>query len=410
MAKHYLLARLGGADAEFLSDEEIASQAGETTRFTAMACILLTTAAVACLSMFFALHTAVKVGTGWSVIFALAWGVAIINIDRFLIITMNGARGRPVRLAVAMLFRLLLAAIISIVVATPIVLRVFASDIQRELTNVIEPQQEAAYQRNIANTPYQKEVDNYNAQIARLMGTDQNEQNQVKTDRVNRDKALADKATAQERYQCELGGASTSACGIGMYTSGNPGDGQFAHIDDLKYQNAIAAFTNAESELDDDTKDLDRTQTMITSLKSEADVPQDKLNGLIAADYNANAQDTGLLDRIQALFEAGDTDPALAWAHWIVTALFFVIEILPVSIKGLMLIGPQTPYEQIIEKRGEAAVRQAAMKIDARTEVARLRARHWHQVEELEAQAEHEATQARLRGNHAVTSDLEWWR
>jgi thioredoxin-like negative regulator of GroEL len=81
-----------------------------------------------------------------------------------------------------------------------------------------------------------------------------------------------------------------------------------------------------------------------------------------------------------------------------------------VSIKCLLLIGSQTPYEQILGKRGEEAVRQAAAKLDARTEVARLHARHWHEIEELEAQAEHEARQARLRGNHAVTSDLEWWR
>jgi hypothetical protein len=407
VAKNYLLARLGGADTEFLADEEITSQAGETARFIAMACILLTTAAVACLSMFFALHTAVMVSTGWSVIFALAWGVAIINIDRFLIITMNGIRGKPVRLAVAVLFRLLLAAIISIVVATPIVLRVFASDIQREL-KIVQQQQSAAYQQNIPNTADGTQLTADNRRIALLTATAGSEQATVTSDRAKYGNALAAEAAAYSRYQCELGGVTTFVCGT--QSSGKTGDGPLAQGDNAKYKSDVKIAAEDESALNADTQALHSTQSMITSLQRQAGGLQDTINGLIAGDNTANARDTGLLDQIHALLEASNSDPTLAWAHWIVTALFFVIEILPVSIKCLLLIGPQTAYEQILEKRGEAAIRQAAVKLDARTEVARLRARHRHEIEELEAQAEHEAKQARLRSNHAATSDLEWWR
>jgi uncharacterized protein DUF4407 len=407
MANHYLLARLGGADAEFLADEEIASQAGETARFTAMACILLTTAAVACLSMFFALHTAVMVSTGWSVVFALAWGVAIINIDRFLIITMNGTRGKPARLAVAVLFRLLLAAIISIVVATPIVLRVFASDIQREL-KIVQQQQSAAYRRNIPNTADGAQLAADNQRIANLTATARSEQATVTSDTAIYKNALATAAAAKKKYICELGGVTASECDT--QTSGKTGDGPLAQGDYAIYMNDLALAAEDKSELTAATQALDSTQRMITSLQRQAGGLRDTISGLIAGDNTANARDTGLLDQIHALLEASDSDPTLAWAHWIVTALFFVIEILPVSIKCLLLIGSQTPYEQILEKRGEAAVRQAAVQLDARTEVARLRARHRHEIEELEAQAEHEARQARLRGNHAVTSDREWWR
>ncbi len=352
MAKHYLLARLGGADAEFLADEETASQAGETARFTAMACILLTTAAVACLSMFFALHTAVMVSTGWSVIFALAWGVAIINIDRFLIITMNGTRG--------------------------------------------------------TNTAEGKQLATVEGQIATLTHTAVNGQATFTSDAVNYKNARAAAAAAYKKYRCELGGVTTSECGT--HTSGKAGDGYIAQGDYATYTNDVAIANEDNSQLTAATLALDSTQRMIKSLQRQAGGLQDTINGLIAGDNTANARDTGLLDQIHALLEASGSDPTLAWAHWIVTALFFVIEILPVSIKCLLLIGPQTPYEQILEKRGEAAIRQAAVKLDARTEVARLRARHRHEIEELEAQAEHEARQARLRGNHAVTSDLEWWR
>jgi hypothetical protein len=407
MAKHYLLARLGGADTEFLADEEIASKASETARFTAMACILLTTAAVACLSMFFALHTAVMVSVGWSVIFALAWGVAIINIDRFLIITMSGARGKPVRLAVAMLFRLLLAAIISIVVATPIVLRVFASDIQREL-KIVQQQQSAAYRQNIPNTADGTLLTADNRQIASLTATAGNEQATVTSDTGIYKNALATAAAAKKKYICERGGVTPAECG--MQISGKVGDGPRAQGDYVIYLNDLALATEDKNELTAATQALDSTQRIIASLQRQAGGLQDTINGLIAGDNTANARDTGLLDQIHALLEASDSDPTLAWAHWIVTALFFVIEILPVSIKCLLLIGSQTPYEQILEKRGDAAVRQAAVKLDAGTEVARLRAKHRHEIEELEVQAEYEARQATLRGNHAVTGNLEWWR
>jgi hypothetical protein len=198
-----------------------------------------------------------------------------------------------------------------------------------------------------------------------------------------------------------MGGVNASECGT--QTSGKQGNGPLAKSDYVVYKNDLALAKQDESELAAATQALNSTQSKITSLQRQAGGLQDTVNGLIAGDNTANARDTGLLDQIHALFEASDSDPTLAWAHWIVTALFFVIEILPVSVKCLLLIGTQTPYERILENRGEAAVRQASENLDTRT-------RRRREIEGLEAQAEHEAMRARLRSNHAVTSDLEWWR
>lgn len=391
MTKSYLLARLGGADSEFLADEEVARQAGETARFTAMACVLLTTAAVACLSMFFALHTAVMVGTGWSALFALAWGTAIVNIDRFLIITMNGIRGKPGRLAVAVLFRLLLAAIISIVVATPMVLRVFASDIQRELKTV-QQHQSAAYQQNIADTADGSQLAADERQLASLSAIAGSQQATVTSAVTNYKDALTATVAAKNKYLCEAGGVIAPECGAP--TSGKTGNGPRAQADYATYTNDLAVAAQDQGELTAAQRALQGTQRTAASLQRQADVLQRTISGLIAGDDAANARDTGLLDQINALLEAGHSDPSLAWAHWIVTALFFVIEILPVSIKCLLLTGAQTPYEQILERRGEAAVRRVAMRLDAELEVERLRARR-----QLDAQA-----------NHVIPDDVEWWR
>src|ERR1017187_9516145 len=120
MSKHYYIERLGGADAELLKDESLSGLSSERTRFVAMAGILLTTASVATVSVFFALHHGVGVSLGWSVPFALVWGVIIINIDRFLVISMSGTRGHSMQMVGMMLPRIALAALLAAVVSTPL--------------------------------------------------------------------------------------------------------------------------------------------------------------------------------------------------------------------------------------------------------------------------------------------------
>ena len=133
MAKFYLLSRLGGGNRELLADGQPAATTGERAKFAAMGGVLLTTAGVASVSMFFALHHAVGADIGWSIALGLAWGVVILNLDRFLVVTMNGARDRGWLMAMTVLGRLLLAALVAMVVSMPLVLQIFASDISSEL-------------------------------------------------------------------------------------------------------------------------------------------------------------------------------------------------------------------------------------------------------------------------------------
>lgn len=423
MAKRYLLARLGGADARMLADEEIASQTGERTRFVAMGGVLLTTAGVAALSMFFALHHAVGLSTGWSIPFALAWGVVIINIDRFLIITMTGSRGHPWRLAVTVLVRLVLATLIAIVVATPIVLQVFSSDIEAELP-VIQQRQSAAFVKSQAHDGAETQLAKDNAQIKIEQGVaNGNGEGQVATDQatVNRLTPLVISAknaesVADAKLECEQGGLKGAECPPG--TSGFVGFGPLATADQTAYSNAVQNYNTLSSQLaaakstlliatNAATQKESAAQRQVTTLTADANKEQATINAAITHDTKENAQDTGLLEQIHALFAASDVDSGLAWAHWIVTALFFVIEILPVTIKCLLLLGEETPYEQITAKRGEAAVEQAQVTIDAEMDVIRARAQSKRDIADLEARAEHDIRQAALQSDLAIIQDKE---
>jgi hypothetical protein len=422
MAKLDLLARLGGADPSMLADN-IASQTGERNRFVAMGGVLLTTAGVATVSMFFALHHGVGVTTGWSIPFALAWGVVIINIDRFLITTLTGSRRHPLRVIVTVLIRVMLAALIAIVVATPLVLQIFHSDISAALP-VVQEQQSATFVQNQAHDAAETQLAKDNAAIkAEQAVADGTGQIQLAADHdaVNTlngevNAARSKVSTAFAKWQCELGGLSGTECPPG--TSGLVGNGPLAKADHEAYENDVAAYSSLNSELTTAKNNLaadtsaagdseSTARQQVTKLTNEVNALRTTIAAGIANDNSKNTQDTGLLEQIHALFTASATDSALAWAHWIVTALFFVIEILPVTIKCLLLLGGETPYEKIVQQRGDAAVAQTGVTLDAEMDVVRIRAQSMRDIAVLQAQADRDVREAALQSDLAIAQDKE---
>ncbi|MBN9168875.1 MAG: DUF4407 domain-containing protein, partial [Microbacterium sp.] len=81
---------------------------------------------------------------------------------------------------------------------------------------------------------------------------------------------------------------------------------------------------------------------------------------------NGNADAVGLLSQITALDSLSKKEPTLAWAHWLIAALFFMIELLPVLVKVLTSYGDPSLYE-----KADALRRQVALD--------RVTARTWHE-------------------------------
>src|SRR5260370_29545365 len=97
------MAWLGGGDQAVLDQVP-----QERARFVQMAGVLLTTSGIAVVSMIFALRDGVKAPLGAAVILGLLWGVVILNLDRFLVLSMGDTRHRG-RLVLITLPRLALA-------------------------------------------------------------------------------------------------------------------------------------------------------------------------------------------------------------------------------------------------------------------------------------------------------------
>jgi Domain of unknown function (DUF4407) len=423
MAKRYLFSRLGGGDPKLLAEEDAGSRTGERTKFAAMGGVLLTTAGVAAVSMFFALHHAVGVNVGWSIPLALAWGLVIINIDRLLIITMGSTRGQPLKMAVTIFSRLVLAALIALVVATPLVLTIFHSDISAELP-ILAEQKSQQFKQSLANGADEKQLatitSEINAENAIVDGTGPSQvgtdQTLVNTLTGELNAAQSAKTAAYAKWQCEAGGLKGAECPPG--TSGLVGQGPLANADEEAYDNDVQSYntistqlTAAETALSNAKKaagqSVSAAETQLAKLKGQQTALQNKIAGLISSDDNANESDTGLLAQISALNAASAKNSGLAAARWTVTALFFIIEILPVTVKSLLMLGPESAYEEIVSKKARAAVDQADLTLAAETDAVAVRAQQIRDMAALEADHQRNTRAVHLQTAYSITEAME---
>ncbi|MBS1906426.1 MAG: DUF4407 domain-containing protein, partial [Actinobacteria bacterium] len=364
------LAILGGADGAIL--DRVPS---EQPRFVQMFFVLAGTALVSALSMLFALTTGVQVLVWLAVPLAIVWALLIFNLDRFLTSTMRSTRNFWRLLGLA-LPRVLMAAIIGFVVAEPIVLQAFHNDIAREVTatNLVQAQSD---QKAVTSGPEKKALDAASARLADL-------QNQASTGIVKgtssdsaSQKAAQDTVTkitaqmtdqqkvidqARALYQCELTG---QGAGTVPGCTGVQGDGASSAAAKSQLDQAQQTYDALAAQLRQANTDLESADASSKTATSatEAQNRQQAKDQIPAAEqayktaldaYNARAADVagtnagavGLLSQISALDRLSAKEPVLGFAHWLIAALFFMIELLPVIVKVLTSWGDPSLYEK----------------------------------------------------------------
>lgn len=364
------LAVLGGADAPILDRVPT-----EQPRFVQMFFVLAGTALVSALSMLFALTTGVQVLVWIAVPLALVWALLIFNLDRFLTSTMRSTRNVWRLLGLA-LPRVLMAAVIGFVVAEPIVLQAFHNDIAREVTatNLVQAQSD---QKAVTTGPEKKALDAASARLADLQnqastgivkGTSSDSASQkAAQDTVAAITAqLADQQkvidSARTLYQCELTGQ-----GVGTVPgcTGVQGDGASSQAAKSQLDQAQQTYDALAAQLRQANTDLEAadTSSKTATSASETQNRQQAKDQIPAAEqayktaldaYNARAADVagtnagavGLLSQISALDRLSAKEPVLGFAHWLIAALFFMIELLPVIVKVLTSWGDPSLYEK----------------------------------------------------------------
>lgn len=377
------LAWLGGADLKVL----VQAPGYERTRFIQMAIVLLTTSGIGALSMTFALHNGVGTSLTVAIIGGLAWGFVILNLDRFLVVSMGHTRDWK-RLLLMALPRLALAAVISLVVATPMTLRIFAKDIQNEMVQVNANESKQIAKQQLQTGPATQAAGiltriNTDKQImaGHLQGTVSNPgvifwQGKVNTltPQVQRAQKAMDKA--QAAYQCEVDGSGAGCEGA----SNLPGVGPMAQLKKTEFEQAQQKYQTLNAQLQSARGKLATAQARAEkssgqTLKQQQSAAKRELPGL-QTQYNrleaqlkkneAKAQsaaqgNTGILAQLEDLSAAGAKNPMLSVAQWVVTLLFFCIEILPVTVKVLLNIGPLSTYETLLKNEEDMITDRAKL-------------------------------------------------
>ncbi len=238
----------------------------------------------------------------------LMWGLLIFNLDRLIVSSMRkeGKLRKELLMAAP---RILLAILISIVIAKPLELKIFEKEINAEL--IVMDQQQRARQEAEVKVRFTSTQDSLKSEITTL-------KQEVQSKTAQRDDLLR---IAREE-----------ADGTGGSKKKNLGP-----IYKIKQANAEAA----EKELSQLKVDH---EYRISSLEKRIHQNDSTLMAEIAAIEKAKVN--GPAARIEAMSRITQQNNAMWWAEWFIILLFIALETAPVFVK---LISGKGPYDNLLK-------------------------------------------------------------
>ncbi|MDX6739055.1 DUF4407 domain-containing protein [Actinocorallia sp. A-T 12471] len=332
----------------------------ERPKFQGIGGAVLTTAVLAVFSMWFALSSAVGVSAPVALPVALVWGVMILGIDRWLVSTLPTEGARRFRTAAP---RVAMALLMGFVISTPLVLRIFESEInaqmvvikQRDMNAFVERQKSGANGKDVATL--REEVERLQDVIAKNgdVPADPATDARVVALTAELKDARKDMQTHYDKWQCQLyGGAGCT----------KKGQGPLADASRNAYEKARKRVTSITGQIEDRKDELaaNDEQTRenrvgeateaLPAAKEQLDAAVQRQTDLQTQFDLENKAANGLLIRLKALNEITGSNATLVGARVLLFLLFLLFECLPVLVK-LMLRAEN--YERIldIEKRDE---------------------------------------------------------
>lgn len=289
----------------------------ESSKYAGIGATIFFTGVFAAIAASYALYTVfdnVWIATAAGVV----WGLMIFNLDRYIVSSMRkeGNMQREFRTAVP---RIVLAVLISIVIAKPLEMKIFEKEIQSEL--VMMEQQTYTSQENEIKLRFQTDQERLKREIGEL-------KNEIAVKAARRDEL---NRIAQEE-----------ADGTGGSKKRNAGP-----IYQLKKADANQADTELQALVK--TNDL-LVNDKLRALADQGSLIQSEISGL------AKQKLDGPASRMEALSRLTTKSDAIWWANWFILLLFIAVETAPVFVK---LISSRGPYDQLlkIEEHGFEAKR-----------------------------------------------------
>ncbi|GGK07242.1 hypothetical protein GCM10010123_41370 [Pilimelia anulata] len=389
-----LLIWLSGADPEAL-----AKVPRERRKFVGVGGVVLTTAAMAAMSFAFALTMGAGAALLAAVPAALLWGLAIMNLDRWLVTASQRRERWYQNLAVA-LPRVFLALIIGAVVSTPLVLFVFQNEINAEL-NVIEQRELNAHEERLRTDTRFARIPGLETEVAKLQRVvnggptdDDTVKDPAVAELEKQYNALESKARAAEKAAfAELdgtGGTGVEGEGAAYRRKQAAADAAKRERDSAKARLDAAGAKLAADRAANAGKVRATAGGQLTATRTELDGLK-RLRDLESAKFTDDKRnDRGLLARLSALQELTGHNGTLRAAYLGLWAFIIAIEILPVAVKFLMSLGPPTLYDKVLahaEKR-DIDTAEAAYDLERALSVRELEIRRQREDEAVDGLVE----------------------
>jgi hypothetical protein len=366
-----LVLALSGADEEILGYVP-----SERTRFESLGWAILITSCMAMISMWFALSSALGINGIVAIPVAVFWGLVIMGIDRWLITSMPVDGSRRFAMAVP---RLLLAVLLGTLISTPLVLRIFQSEIDAQMA-VMQQKNYSSFLSNQQSSQVNQQVAGYNNELQQLNTVinsrgAQTGNTAADPQLVAYNKQLTQlqsqlshwtglKATYYKNYICQLyGGADCPKKGNGpaakaSYTSYHQAaqqvtstQGQIGHVQgEIQQRDQVLNSTSASSQQQRYQEALNQRPIV----QGEYNTAVQRRNQLQATFYAQNQAAHGILMRLEALSQLSSGNFTVAASRVLLFLLFLVIECLPVTVKLLQRPGQ---YEAALREAKKAEQR-----------------------------------------------------
>lgn len=243
-----------------------------------------------------------------SAIFAILWGMMIFNLDRYIVSGMRKKNNIIKELGMA-LPRIVLAVFIGIVIATPLELKLFESEINAEIGMM--QQETYKMQDDLLNKRYEADIKVVNDEIKLLRDKLSN----ADQERIVRTKEALAEADG-------TGGSKIRAMG-NIYKAKS----KAAEKSEQDYQ---LLYTEIKPMLDEQLTKLD-------------EIDQKKKDEMTTLN---RASLTGFASRLKALHRLSEREEAIKIAGLFITILFLIIECSPILVK---LISEKSPYDQRVD-------------------------------------------------------------
>jgi serine/threonine protein kinase len=381
MGSRRFLVRCAGADPGDLVDPNTGRPfTDDITRYTVMGMAVCVTASFSAAALIAALSLATGRFAWPYLLFGLLWGLFVFNLDRWVVSSVNhgqlhldGTRkvldfvASPARVLAQLLVRLSIAVLIGLSISEPIVMLVFDTEIQGQLTRGRDADRAAAAQAVEDDPKY-----------ANMDGVEEQELNSAKARLDTATTRLADANKALDEEQGGSGG--TGDKGFGDRTQ--------ERRDDLRDANA----------------EFDSAQAAVTTAQAKYDAKQGQIEEAQRKDLAErvriiDGRVPGLLDREEALSTLATEDSRVNTSQWVFRGLILLVDLAPVLLK---LVSPKTPYER--ELRARAANRVSAAQTRLTDELTKRTHRSRLEIEEYEKTATHDQ-RSRIE-EHAKTVDV----